>query len=88
LDNHRAITRRRLVLAGAAGTLILRAAARARAQQQTEKLGKADADYQATPKNDQQCSECTKFQPPQSCSVVTGTISPKGWCKLYEEPPE
>jgi hypothetical protein len=82
------MTRRRLMLAGAAGSLILRAA-RAHAQQQTEKLGQADADYQATPKNGQQCSECTKFQPPQSCSVVvTGSISPKGWCKLYEAPPE
>ena len=87
MDNHRAMTRRRLMLAGAAGSLILRAA-RAHAQQQTEKLGQSDADYQATPKNGQQCSECTKFQPPQSCSVVTGSISPKGWCKLYEAPPE
>jgi hypothetical protein len=87
VDKHRTITRRRLVLAGAAGPLILQAA-RARAQQPAEKLGQADADYQATPKNGQQCSECTKFQPPQACSVVAGAISPKGWCKLYEAPPE
>ena len=87
MGNHRTITRRGLVLAGATGPLILQAT-RARAQQPAEKLGQADAGYQATPKNGQQCSECTKFQPPQACSVVAGAISPKGWCKLYEAPPE
>ena len=81
------ITRRSLVLAGAAGALVAGAAFAARAQQ-PEKLGKADAEYQDTPKNGQQCSECTKFQPPQGCSVVAGAVSPKGWCKLYEAPPE
>jgi hypothetical protein len=31
----------------------------------------------------------TKFQPPKGCSVVSGDIiSAKGWCKLYETPPE
>ncbi len=39
-----------MILAGAAGPLILQAA-RARAQQPAEKLGQADAAYQATPKN-------------------------------------
>jgi hypothetical protein len=87
VSHHRTITRRGLMLAGAAGPLILQTA-RARAQQPAEKLGQADAAYQATPKNGQQCSECTKFQPPQACSVVSGSISPKGWCKLYEAPPE
>jgi hypothetical protein len=44
--------------------------------------------YQDSPKNNEQCSECTKFQPPKGCSVVAGDISPRGWCKLYEAPPE
>ena len=79
-----------MALAGA-GLLMLRVRAPARAQaqqQQQEKLSKFEADYQDTPKNDQQCSECTKFQPPKGCSVVSGDISAKGWCKLYEAPPE
>jgi hypothetical protein len=80
------IGRRRLILAGAAGALVL--GARAGAQQKAEKLSKADSEYQDSPKNNQQCSECTKFQPPQGCSIVDGAISPKGWCKLYEAPPE
>jgi len=26
------------------------------------------------------CSQCRFFRAPKSCSVVTGTISPNGWC--------
>lgn len=80
------IARRSLFAAAGAGLLML--GARAQAQQASQKLGKADAAYQDSPKNNQQCSECTKFQPPKGCSVVAGDISPKGWCKLYEAPPE
>jgi len=38
-------------------------------------------------KNNQQCSEHTKFQPSKGCSVI-GDIRSKGWCKLYEVPLE
>jgi hypothetical protein len=79
------IARRNLILAGATVVLTLDAADRARAQQ---KLSKQDAAYQDTPRDDHLCSGCTQFQPPQSCNVVDGEISPRGWCKLFEEPPE
>jgi len=82
------IARRRLMALAGTGLLMLCAGTAARAQQQQEKLSKPEAEYQDTPKNNQQCSECTKFQPPKGCSVVSGDISPKGWCKLYEAPPE
>jgi hypothetical protein len=85
MQNATPIARRRLIAAASAGLLMLRIPARAQAQEQ---LSKPEAEYQDAPKNDQQCSECTKFQPPKGCSVVTGDISPKGWCKLYEAPPE
>jgi hypothetical protein len=26
------------------------------------------------------CSQCRFFRPPHGCSIVTGTISPNGWC--------
>jgi High potential iron-sulfur protein len=39
--------------------------------------------YQATPKGDQQCSNCSLFQPPSACTLVDGTISPSGWCKFW-----
>ena len=28
----------------------------------------------------QKCSGCRLFKPPSGCSVVTGKISPNGWC--------
>ena len=82
------LARRRLIAAAGAGLFMLQACARAGVQQSEEKLSKPDTAYQDLPKNDQQCSECTKFQPPKGCSVVAGDISPKGWCKFYEAPPE
>jgi hypothetical protein len=88
LGKHDTIARRRLIVAGAAGILALGARASARAEEAAQKLSQADAAYQDTPKNGQQCSECTRFQPPQGCSVVEGKVSPRGWCKLYEAPPE
>ena len=90
MQNDTKIARRRLMALAGAGLLMLGAGEQARAQAPREqaKLSKPEAEYQDTPKNNQQCSECTKFQPPKGCSVVSGDISPKGWCKLYEAPPE
>jgi hypothetical protein len=37
--------------------------------------------YQDMPaKNGQKCSHCRLFRAPRNCSVVTGKISPDGWC--------
>jgi hypothetical protein len=88
LSKNDVIARRRLIAVAGAGLLMLKVRQPAQAQQSQEKLSKPDSAYQDTPKNDQQCSECTKFQPPKGCSVVSGDISAKGWCKLYEAPPE
>jgi hypothetical protein len=41
------------------------------------------AKYQDTPKNDQQCSTCLQFVPPNSCKIVASPISPHGWCQFY-----
>jgi hypothetical protein len=41
------------------------------------------AEYQETPKGDQQCSNCNLFQEPNACTLVDGEISPKGWCKFW-----
>lgn len=82
------IARRQLLAAAGTGLLILQSRMPARAQEKQAKLSKPESEYQDSPKNDQQCSECTKFQPPKRCSVVAGDISPRGWCKLYEAAPE
>jgi hypothetical protein len=33
-----------------------------------------------TPKSGQKCSQCRLFRAPSGCQVVTGKISPAGWC--------
>ena len=39
--------------------------------------------YQDKPKGAQKCSNCSLFKPPHACAVVTGTISPNGWCVAW-----
>jgi hypothetical protein len=40
--------------------------------------------YQDKPgKNGQKCSGCQLFKAPSSCQVVTGKISPNGWCVAW-----
>lgn len=47
------------------------------------KMSKTAVAYQDTPHGDQSCSNCNFFEPPSSCKVVEGVISPNGWCKLW-----
>ncbi len=47
------------------------------------KMAQAGVAYQTTPKGDQQCGNCSLFQPPGACTLVDGTISPTGWCKFW-----
>ena len=47
------------------------------------KMAQTAVGYQATPKGDQQCGNCSLFQPPGACTLVDGTISPSGWCKFW-----
>ena len=79
---HHRLTRRALITAG----LGLGAAVRARAEEQPAKLSKSAAAYQDTPKGMFSCAACTLFVKPRSCKVVSGDISPAGWCKLFDLP--
>jgi hypothetical protein len=47
------------------------------------KMSQKSVDYQDTPKGDQECSNCSLFQEPNSCTLVDGEISPAGWCKFW-----
>jgi len=47
------------------------------------KVAPSAAQYQATPKGGAQCSGCTSFIAPGSCKMVSGAISPSGWCILF-----
>ena len=45
---------------------------------------KAQYKYQDTPgAGGAKCSQCSLFSAPSSCSLVTGTISPDGWCTAF-----
>jgi hypothetical protein len=78
----RALSRRAVVvrsLACAAGA----AASLAPVEEASAKMAQKIAEYQETPKGDQQCSNCNLFQEPNACTLVDGEISPTGWCKLW-----
>jgi hypothetical protein len=64
-----------------AGSLLSREAlAQAKATQAAMK-------YQDKPNGDQKCSNCLQFEPPSSCKVVEGKISPEGYCIAWVKKP-
>jgi hypothetical protein len=68
-----------------AATLAL-GASPARAEKSRVRVSQLEAQYQGTPKGLFSCAACTFFLRPRSCKVVTGDISPTGWCKLFDLP--
>ncbi len=44
---------------------------------------KAQFKYQNKPNGKKMCSNCSLFKAPNKCSVVSGVISPKGYCIAY-----
>lgn len=47
------------------------------------KMSPKAMSYRPNPNGNQSCANCANFQPPASCKVVDGAISPSGWCILY-----
>jgi len=47
------------------------------------KMSQKAAGYQTMPKGKQRCDNCLQWQPPRSCKIVAGEISPRGWCSIY-----
>lgn len=68
-----------LGLLAATGAVGLASTARA----QSAKADPSTVGYQTKPSNGQQCSGCVQFIAPAACKIVSGTISPSGWCELY-----
>ncbi len=80
-ETPRFTTRRRMLQAGSlAAAASLGAASQARAQ---DKIAPEMVMYQTTPKDGNKCSACQHFQPPNACALVSGTISPNGWCGVF-----
>src|SRR5215472_17445070 len=72
---------RRIALAGGIGLLVGAATLVAAVRQAAAKMAPAAAAYQDAPKGDQNCSNCSLFQPTKACQLVDGDISASGWCK-------
>jgi hypothetical protein len=58
-------------------------AARAKQRMAQDKIAQNVVQYQVTPKDNQKCSICVNFEPPNACKIVAGTISPNGWCIAF-----
>jgi hypothetical protein len=70
------------VCASGVATIFATAAIRpAQAAKVTQKVVK----YQESPKGAAMCSNCKLFVAPSSCQTVDGTISPDGWCSIYQK---
>ncbi len=84
--SHPQVSRRGLMghgLIWAGGALIGAGLAAEAASAQSAKLAPAVAHYQETPKGKAQCDTCASFLAPSGCKLVTGKISPSGWCMFY-----
>lgn len=49
-----------------------------------KKFTQQQAHYQPVPRSGDRCQNCVQWQPPASCQVVDGQVSPAGWCILYK----
>jgi hypothetical protein len=76
---------RRALLHGAAGTagaaMILGATPNSAVA--VVKLSQKVVAYQDHPDGDKRCGKCIQFQPPNTCKLVDGTISPEGYCRFF-----
>jgi hypothetical protein len=52
---------------------------------QAAKISQSVVKYQDSPKGEQMCSNCKLFTAPNACQTVDGTISPNGWCMIYQK---
>lgn len=48
-----------------------------------DKLAQEAVQYQNQPKDGAKCSLCVNFVAPNACQIVSGNISPDGWCIAY-----
>lgn len=85
-----AVSRRNVLSASATGLMAagvaLLSASNVRAADlgSSNQLRKEDVRYQDQPKGNQSCAGCKNFVHPGACRVVTGPVSPNGWCLLFK----
>ena len=85
------LSRRRVLSHGAllaGGAAVFGASLAASSVQAATKVSQKVASYQPTPQGKARCDGCTQWQTPASCKLVSGAISPSGWCSLYAPKPK
>ena len=80
------MSRRAVLWTGA--SLLTTGVITSRAAAQQKKAAQKLVQYQDKPKGTQDCDDCLHFEPPSSCKMVEGKISPKGWCQLFAPKPK
>lgn len=55
---------------------------------QAGKAKKSAMKYQDKPKDGKRCNDCVQFISPGTCKVVEGSISPNGWCMVFQPKPK
>lgn len=79
----RRLSRRGFLYAAAGGGAVLGATLLTSPAAASTKVSQRSVQYQPRPKGKARCDTCALFQPPSSCKVVDGAISPSGSCRLY-----
>ena len=80
------LSRRQLLPSVLGAGAILAAAislASSEAAEAQEKASKTTAKYQDHPNGGNHCAICRYFRPPHACQLVSGDISPNGWCSYF-----
>jgi hypothetical protein len=77
------LPRRRLIRAAVSGVAAGLTCANIFEATAQQKISQKEAKYQGSPKGDSMCGTCAFFQPPQSCYLVEGDVSPIGWCEAF-----
>lgn len=85
---HQERTRRVVLKAGLAamGGVVAAGASQAAshpARLAQDKIAQAQVQYQASPKDGQQCDKCVNWEAPSGCKIVAGTIAAQGWCIAF-----
>jgi hypothetical protein len=58
----------------------------ARSADAQTKASLQEPSIRPTQKGNFSCGMCSLFRPPHGCEVVSGDISPHGWCKFFAIP--